>query len=162
MSKPFTTRPRRWRCQRWLTVAIFAALMSARAYDVAGAEREPLVVQTEGGDRVFLVEIADDPYERSIGLSGRHELDESHGMLFLFDAPQESAFWMRNTFISLDILFIDAEGRVHRIEEYAVPLSDTRIPSNGPIVAVLEIGAGLSRRYGIVTGSQVIHPALPN
>lgn len=149
-----------WAYAVFAAVAVLGALFSGAG--AMGAERETLVVRTDRGDRIFLVEIADDPRERTIGLSGRYELDEDHGMLFLLGAPQEASFWMRNTHISLDIIFIDAEGRVTRVEEFTVPRSDTRIPSNGPVVAVLEIGAGLSRRYGIAPGARVIHPALPD
>lgn len=145
------------------SVSTAAALLGAlfTCVDAMGTERGPLVVHTDQGDQVFLVEIADDPHERAVGLSGRYELAEDHGMLFLMGEPQEASFWMRNTHISLDIIFIDAAGMVWRVEEYTVPRSDTRIPSNGPVVAVLEIGAGLSRRYGIVPGVRVVHPALP-
>ncbi len=152
------------RVRRAYTVFHAAVLLVAlfSGAGALGAEREPLVVRTEQGDQIFLVEIADSPRERTIGLSGRYELAEDHGMLFLLGAPQEASFWMRNTHISLDIIFIDVEGKVLRIEEYTVPRSDARIPSNGLVVAVLEIGAGLSRRYGIAPGAQIVHPALPD
>lgn len=122
--------------------------------------RERLIVEAERGDRVFFVEIADSPGERVIGLSGRAELQEEHGMLFLFDAPEVATFWMRDTHVALDIIFIEEGGRVLNIAHRTVPRTDTILPSAGPVVAVLEIRGGLAQRHGIGPGTRILHPAL--
>lgn len=126
------------------------------------AERERLIAHTGTGDRVLYVEIADDPAEQRQGLMWRRTLAPHHGMLFLYSRPTETAFWMRNTYIPLDIIFIKADGRVHRVAAHAVPLTDTRIPSQGPVLAVLEIGAGLAEQYGIGPGTRISHRSLPS
>ena len=83
----------------------------------------------------------------------------SAGMLFVYDSPQRVAFWMRNTLIPLDMIFIDATGTVARIHENAVPLDETAIPGGDAIQYVLEINAGLSSRLGIDAGTVLRHPA---
>lgn len=149
------------RCLRAL-LPLAAGLFLSGAAVAQEFERERLIAHAETGDRVLYVEIADDPAEKQQGLMWRHTLAPHHGMLFLYRQPTEAAFWMRNTYIPLDIIFIRADGRVHRVAAHAVPLSDTRIPSQGPILAVLEIGAGLAERYGIGPGTRISHRSLPS
>ena len=93
--------------------------------------------------------------ERERGLMFRKELPEGHGMLFDFQRDQPVAFWMHNTYISLDMIFIRGDGRILRIAENAKPLSDQLIPSGGPVRAVLEVIAGTARKLGIAPGDRV-------
>jgi len=85
----------------------------------------------------------------------RKELPEGRGMLFDFHHEQPVAFWMHNTYISLDMIFIRGDGRILRIAENAEPLSDRLIPSGGPVRAVLEVIAGTARKLGIEPGDRV-------
>ncbi|MCS6877519.1 MAG: DUF192 domain-containing protein, partial [Geminicoccaceae bacterium] len=97
------------------------------------------------------------PEELARGLMFRTELPERQGMLFDFGTEQPVFFWMRNTFIPLDMLFIGADGVIRHLHENAVPLSEEIIPSRYPVRAVLEINGGLARRLGIRAGDRVRH-----
>jgi len=119
-----------------------------------------LVLKTETGDHSFNIEVATTDQERALGLMFRRSLPENAGMLFLYDRPQPAAMWMKNTLIPLDMVFISAEGRVHRIEANAEPFSLTVIPSEGPIVAVLELNGGEAAKIGLKPGDKVIYPGL--
>ena len=109
----------------------------------------------------FEVEIADDDEERARGLMFVEELGLLEGMLFVYqDGPRRRSFWMRNTLIPLDMLFVAADGTVRDIHENAVPLDETPIPSaTDDIVAVLEINGGTSAMLGIAPGAVLRHPA---
>jgi uncharacterized membrane protein (UPF0127 family) len=124
------------------------------------AEREKLVIETAGGAHEFRVEIADDPEERSRGLMFRREMADDAGMLFDSGEDMPASFWMRNTYISLDMLFIDADGTIESIAERTTPLSDKSVTSKGPVRFVLEINGGLSDRLGIEAGDMVKGPAI--
>lgn len=130
----------------------------------AGAEdaaRVPLTVVTGAGRRVtFQVEIADSAAARREGLMFRDRLGETHGMLFLYQPPQRVTMWMKNTLLPLDILFIDADGRIAGIERDAVPLSEKRLTSPGRTRAVLEINGGMAAFLGIDSGDRVIYAPL--
>jgi uncharacterized membrane protein (UPF0127 family) len=116
-------------------------------------------LRSDAGVVRFAVEIADDPQERSRGLMHRTELAEGAGMLFLFDRPQRQSFWMKNTPLPLDIIFVDARGVVESIAAETTPFSEQPLPSDGPVIAVLEINGGLAERYGIGVGAELRHPA---
>ena len=103
----------------------------------------------------FSVELATNDSEREHGLMDRKELPEGHGMLFDFEREGPVAFWMHNTYIPLDMIFIRADGRILRIAENAEPLSDRLIPSGGPVRAVLEVIGGTARKLGIAPGDRV-------
>jgi len=94
--------------------------------------------------------------ERSRGLMFRKELPEGHGMLFDFMQDQPVAFWMHNTYIPLDMIFIRGDGRILRIAENTTPMSDNLVPSGGPVRAVLEVIAGTARNLGIAPGDRVV------
>jgi uncharacterized membrane protein (UPF0127 family) len=138
--------------------ALFLIVLAAPA--LWAAEREELVISTRGGDQAFQVEIADDPRERTLGLMYRREMADGEGMLFDFGSEQPASFWMRNTYISLDMLFIRADGTIESIAERTTPLSETSIPSKGPVRYVLEINGGLSDALGIEPGDRVGGPAI--
>jgi uncharacterized membrane protein (UPF0127 family) len=143
------------------TAAVLVALLLPSQM-AAGAEvpRRELVVTTDTGERRFSVELADDVRERALGLMYRHEMPDGEGMLFDFGSEQPVSFWMRNTYISLDMLFIREDGTIESIAERATPLSDSSILSDGPVRYVLEINAGLSDELGIEEGDVVSGPAL--
>ena len=123
-----------------------------------GLRIERLSIATPRGIRNFRVEMADTPASREIGMMWRTAVPRATGMLFDFKAPQPVYFWMENTLSSLDIIYIRSDGVIANIAANAVPLSRAVIPSEGPIVGVLEIGAGEARRLGIVAGQKVNHP----
>jgi uncharacterized protein len=117
----------------------------------------PLTVETSTGSHRFMVEIADNDASRAQGLMYRRELAADRGMLFDFKEERNVSFWMRNTYVSLDIIFIGADGVVRRVEERATPLSERLIDSGTEVRFVLEIPAGTSSRLAIRRGSRVAH-----
>ncbi len=122
---------------------------------------EPLTIATRHGVARLTVEIADTDKTREIGLMCRTRLAPDRGMLFDFKRPQEVAFWMRNTLIPLDMVFIDANGRVVSIASNAAPLDETPIASAGAILAVLEIAGGRAATLGVAPGDKVRERIFP-
>ena len=107
--------------------------------------------------------VADTDARRMRGLMFVEHLADDAGMLFIYPFAQPIAMWMKNTPLSLDILFVTADGRVHHIAENTKPLSTDTIPSNGVVYGVIELKAGSAARMKIRPGAQVIHPAFkPN
>jgi uncharacterized membrane protein (UPF0127 family) len=140
-----------------LAMAVMALVAQplAAACDAARAE-----LRGEWGTARFRVEIADTPQTRAQGLMFVESLPSTAGMLFVFPDERIRTFWMRNTLVSLDILYFDAEGRWVSAQENAVPLDETTLPSDGPAQYVLEINAGLVERFGMGPGTEIRHPAL--
>ncbi|HWP25048.1 MAG TPA: DUF192 domain-containing protein [Xanthobacteraceae bacterium] len=139
------------------------ALLGAVFWLAAGApgiaaELQPLEIVTGNGVHVFAVEVARSDEERARGLMFRKELPEGRGMLFDFSPEQEVLMWMKNTYVSLDMIFIRADGRILRIAENTEPLSERTISSGGRVRAVLEVVAGTARKLGIAPGDRVAHP----
>ena len=122
--------------------------------------REELTVTTKAGPREFEVEIADEDREIQLGLMFRRSMADDEGMLFDFGDEELRSFWMRNTYIPLDMLFIKADGTIDSIAERTTPLSDKSVPSKGPVRYVLEINGGLSDTLGIAPGDTISGPAL--
>ncbi|HVV93950.1 MAG TPA: DUF192 domain-containing protein [Hyphomicrobiales bacterium] len=120
----------------------------------------PLTVETAGGAYVFHVEIAADEAARTQGLMYRRALAPDAGMLFVFDATAPVSFWMKNTYIPLDMVFIRADGVVHRVEANAEPLSERPIDSGAPVRYVLEIAGGRAAAIGLKRGDKVLIPPL--
>ena len=89
------------------------------------------------------------------------EMPMGAGMLFIYEAPTTASFWMRNTLIPLDMLFISEDGTVSRIHENAIPLDETPIFGGEEVQYVLEINGGLSRRLGLEEGAVIQHPSIP-
>jgi len=142
-------------------LAVLAALLVFGAIDAARAvvfEETPLTIAAEGGRFEFQVELAVSPEQRSQGLMFREDLAEDRGMLFDFGRPQRASMWMRNTYVPLDMLFIDGAGRITQIATDTQPLSDAAIASREPVRAVLELRAGVTAKLGIEPGDRVIHP----
>lgn len=116
---------------------------------------EPLTIVTATGTYAFQVEIAADPASRERGLMFRRYMRADRGMLFEFPTNEPVSFWMKDTYIALDMLFLAPDGTVTRVAENAEPMSETLIPSGGPCVGVLELDAGLVQRLGVKPGDKV-------
>ena len=141
-------------CRARLALTLIVALI-ASAGDLAAAELQTLEIASKSGVHTFQVEMAITPEEKEHGLMFRRELPEGQGMLFDFQFDQNVAFWMKNTYIPLDMLFIRSDGRILRIAENTEPLSERNIPSGGPVRAVLEVIGGTAKKLGIAPGDHV-------
>ena len=122
------------------------------------AEQQTLEIVSKSGVHVFTVELAVSDAERQKGLMFRRSLPESQGMLFDFKTDQDVSMWMRNTYVSLDMIFIRGDGRIQRIAENTQTESDRIISSGGPVRAVLEVVAGTAKKFGIAPGDRVASP----
>ena len=131
----------------------FGALAPARA-----AGTDTIEIVSGNGVHPFSVELATNDAERERGLMYRKSMPEGHGMLFDFGYPQPTAFWMHNTYISLDMIFIRSDGVIMRVAENTKPMSDDLVPSGAPVRAVLEVIGGTARELGIKAGDKVINP----
>ncbi len=138
-----------------------AVLFLAATPVFADCEADRVDIRGDFGTIGFRVELAVTPAEQTRGLMFREEMARLAGMLFIYPEAQETAFWMRNTLIPLDMIFIEADGRILKIHENAIPGDETPIRSDGPSIAVLEINGGLAREFGIEVGDEVRNPALP-
>jgi uncharacterized protein len=124
---------------------------------VAKMRRESLTLKTTTAEHVIDIELAETMEEKSLGLMFRTNVPENTGMLFPYGAPQDITMWMKNTYVSLDMVFIRADGIVHRIAARTEPLSENVISSEGNVSAVLELGAGAAERLGLKSGDLVRH-----
>jgi uncharacterized membrane protein (UPF0127 family) len=114
------------------------------------------------GAHKFTVELADDDEERGIGLMHRGQMAADHGMLFDFFSPRRVGFWMRNTFIPLDMLFVKSDGEIVSIIENVRPHSETPVGPDRPVRAVLELNGGTVKKLGLKVGDVVRHAAFKN
>lgn len=135
-------------------------LWLALTVSAVAAERSALTVVTAKGEHVFQVEVADTNETRAQGLMFRTEMAADAGMLFDFKTEQPVYFWMKNTYLPLDMIFIRANGTVARIEANTVPLSERSVPSGSPVRYVLEINAGRAAQIGLKPGDVVRHPII--
>ena len=149
---------RRARVWPWMPVAAVLALCAFGGLGARAASVQPLEIVTKSGVQVFSVEMATTEQEKETGLMYRKELADGKGMLFDFSPAQEVSMWMKNTFISLDMIFIRADGRILRIAENTEPQSTRIISSGGLAKGVLEVIAGTAKKYGIAPGDRVGHP----
>ena len=140
---------------------------AAAAWFAAGAaaaqetcREDRLDLRGEWGRATFRVEVVDTPEARARGLMFRETLPAGQGMLFVYERPSRVSFWMRNTLIPLDMLFMSDAGVVTRIHENAVPGDETPIPGGDEVRFVLEIAGGLSDELGVEVGSEMRHPAV--
>ena len=138
-----------------LALILMAAPLLGRTH---AAEQGTLEIATKSGVRVFSVELAVTDDERAKGLMFRKEVPEGYGMLFDFKKEQMVTMWMKNTYISLDMIFIGDNGRIARIAERTTPESENIISSGQPVRAVLEVVAGTAKKLGIAAGDKVAHP----
>ena len=137
---------------------VFSAFLALSAGFSQAADKSLVEIVSKTGVHSFSVEVVDNDADRAKGLMHRRSLPEGTGMLFDFHREQDVSFWMQNTYIPLDMIFIRADGRIHRIAENTVPLSLDQVPSRGPVRGVLEVIAGTSRKLGIAPGDRVAHP----
>jgi uncharacterized protein len=151
-----------------LAVVALAALFSVAPLRGAGAPpREPLAnfpsttvsIDANGTTHAFRVYLASTEARRNQGLMFVKSLAPDRGMLFVFENPRVAGFWMENTLIPLDLLFIAADGRIIHVVENAVPLSRATITSMGVVLGVLELAGGTSAKLGIRPGDRVSYPA---
>lgn len=153
--------------------AMLAALLSFLQVDYASSflfrfgpsqaraqreEREMLTIVTDAGPVKLSVEVARTAREKALGLMFRQDLAARTGMLFPYDEASDLTMWMRNTYISLDMIFIREDGQIARIERNTEPFSEKIIAAGTPVTAVLEIAGGEADRLGIEAGDVVRHP----
>ncbi|MBT8412611.1 MAG: DUF192 domain-containing protein [Octadecabacter sp.] len=126
----------------------------------AACSDDTLSVRGTFGSAQFDVILAETPQEQARGLMFVESMPTMQGMLFVYDRPRVVSFWMRNTLIPLDMIFIDGEGVVQNIHDMAQPLDETSISSVAPVQYVLEINGGLADRLGLAVGDEIQHPLL--
>ncbi len=124
----------------------------------AGLEQVPLTIESRGTRHAFIVEVARSPEEQTMGLMNRQSLAPDRGMIFPYDPPRPASFWMKNTLIPLDMIFVRPDGTIGSIAANTVPLSLEPVPSGEPVAAVLEIAGGRSAELGISAGDKVSWP----
>ncbi len=142
------------RATTYLLALASLSIVAARA-DQAG---QPLEVDTATGKHTFTVELARSAAEREKGLMFRRTMAPSHGMLFDFPRADRLVFWMKDTYIPLDMVFVARDGRVVSIKRGAKPLDETLISSEGPAAGVLEVNAGVVDQIGLKVGDEIKHP----
>jgi uncharacterized membrane protein (UPF0127 family) len=120
-----------------------------------GFPRSTLTIQRSNGRDTFQIWIADTPAQQQQGLMWVQQLPADHGMLFVLTAPRPMSMWMKNTYVPLDMLFVDARGRITHIAHKTTPLSEEIISSNGDVAGVVEILAGEAARRGIAVGDHI-------
>lgn len=143
------------------TLAAAAQPPHVRAQDAAPAAQaatEPLGIVGKSGRHAFQVEVMRNDAQRSKGLMYRRSMAADHGMLFDFERPAPASMWMKNTYLSLDMVFIRSDGSIARIAADTEPLSTKVISSGEPVLAVLELNAGTAAKLGIRAGDRVEHP----
>jgi len=119
-------------------------------------ESEPLSIRSAKGEtHKFTVELAVTPPQLEYGLMYRDKMPADHGMLFDFGTSRPVMMWMKNTKLSLDMLFLDQKGAVTHIQENAVPYSEAIISSNGPVAYVIELNGGIAKKLGLAVGDKV-------
>jgi uncharacterized membrane protein (UPF0127 family) len=141
-----------------LLLALLLPLLSPAVAQDITFTRSPLAIHTTSGDLKFEVELALTPEQRSRGLMFRDKVAPYTGMLFDFGPPQPITMWMMNTKVSLDMLFIAADGTITRIAANTEPYSTKTIDSGGLAKGVLEIAGGHARLLGIKPGDRILHP----
>ena len=152
-------RPRRLLLLLPLLLVIPACIASAQ---LAQFPSSALTIVTASGTHRFTVEIATTPQQMEQGLMFRPRLAADAGMLFDYGRPSMAMMWMKNTLIPLDMLFVDAQGRIVNIHERAVPGSLDTIAAAAPVRAVIELNGGTAARLGIRPGDKVIFPIFGN
>jgi len=145
-----------------LLVTLAGAALVLAPPPARSAEKQTLEIASKTGVHVFEIELAVTDAERERGLMYRRTLPESYGMLFDFKRDQDVSMWMHNTYVSLDMIFIQGGGRIIRIAENTEVQSEKHIPSGGPVRGVLEVIAGTAKKLGIKPGDRVAHPLFNN
>jgi uncharacterized protein len=140
-----------------LRVALLAGacILVSDGLPASAADLQKIEIASKNGTHPFNVELALTDDQRARGLMFRKELPDAQGMLFDFKVEQEVGFWMKNTYIPLDMIFIRADGTIRRIAANTEPLSERLVPSGGPIRFVLEVAGGSAKKLGIEPGDKV-------
>jgi uncharacterized membrane protein (UPF0127 family) len=136
-------------------LVVFGLLFAAADARAQSADLQKIEIASKTGTHSFMVELAVNDEERARGLMYRKELPEGRGMLFDFGQDQDVSFWMKNTYIPLDMIFIRADGTIRRIAANTEPLSERTVPAGGPVRYVLEVIGGTARKLGIEAGDKV-------
>jgi uncharacterized membrane protein (UPF0127 family) len=142
----------------WTTLALIVLVIAIFMRSVSAEGFQTLKIVTASGTHEFQVEIAKDDATRALGLMNRRFMPRDHGMLFEFDRDEPVTFWMKNTYIPLDMIFISPTGIVTNIVAKTEPLSERVIPSGPPCVAVLELNGGAAAEIGLKVGDTIRHP----
>lgn len=140
-------------------LVLFLALSLPSLGEAAGCAPDQVDIRGDFGSVRFHVELADNDQERAKGLMNRPSMPRFSGMLFVYPRTTHATFWMRNTLIPLDMLFVGAGGVIRKIHENAVPLDESTIDGGRGVLAVLEINGGMASRLGIRAGDQLHHAA---
>ena len=148
---------------RRVTLLLVVSVLTGKVFSSPCAELQKfpaseLTIVSASGPHRFKIEVAETPEQMEQGLMFRTSLAPDSGMLFVYPQPTVATMWMRNTLIPLDMLFVDAQGRIVNIHQRAVPQSDNVIPAAAPVRAVIELNGGTAARLGIEPGDQVIYP----
>jgi uncharacterized membrane protein (UPF0127 family) len=138
-------------------VALACLFFVNKAMAELRVEKLTIVSGKDGAKHDFDVEIADTPNSREIGLMMRQKMDPDHGMLFEMDQNAVTAFWMKNTLIPLDMLFVGADGTIKTVHANAIPQDLTAISSGVPVTGVIELNGGRAAALGILPGDKVVH-----
>jgi uncharacterized protein len=142
----------------WAGLAFVVFFAVSAGLPLWGGAADSLTIETSTGLHAFQIEVADNDATREHGLMDRRYMPSDHGMLFEFEHNAPVAFWMKNTYIPLDMIFISPSGVVTHIATNAEPLSERVIPSGGPSLGVLELNGGMAASIGIKVGDKVRHP----
>jgi uncharacterized protein len=142
----------------WAALALVVFLAASAFAPAMAGELNSLEIVTATGRHAFQVEIVNNDATRERGLMDRRYMAADHGMLFEFDREAPVSFWMKNTYIPLDMIFIAPSGVVTHIAANAEPLSERVIPSGGPCIAVLEVNGGTAASIGLKVGDKVRYP----
>jgi uncharacterized protein len=145
-----------------MPVILLMALSRSVAGELQKFPTSQLTIVGPAGPHQFKIEVAETPAQMTQGLMFRRSLAPDAGMLFDYKQPTVATMWMRNTLIPLDMLFVDAQGRIVNIYQRAVPQSLDIIGAAAPVRAVIELNGGTAERLGIKPGDQVIHPIFGN
>jgi len=137
---------------------LFAIVFAASA-SAGECHADQVLLRGDWGQARFSIELADDAAERAEGLMFRESMPKNAGMLFMYPEPKPVAFWMKNTVIPLDMIFLDQTGTVTRVHSMAKPYDTSPIFGGDDILAVLEINGGLAEVLGISEGSEMQYPA---
>lgn len=132
-----------------------ASQAAPSVHPVSGLEVIPLTVTSGKTRHAFRVELAASPRDQQKGMMFRTVMGPDEGMLFPMNPPREASFWMRNTVISLDLIFVGIDGRIINIAAKAIPYDESKLLSHGPVKAVLELNGGRAAELGIKPGDQV-------
>jgi uncharacterized protein len=146
--------------RRAIAALAFALLIFFPAIVQAACREDTVDLRGDWGQARFTVELADTNESRAQGLMHRERMARAAGMLFIYDDPTRARFWMKNTLIPLDMIFVDPTGVVQQVHHEAIPHDETTIDGGDGVLMVLEINGGLSRMLGIDAGSELRHPRL--